>query len=232
MTQAGMIWDRRIHEPRTGARSRGRSPERHLGVRCVLFEMLSSERVFAGRDVHETLAAVTAGEIAWSRLPPQTPPQLRQLLARCLDRDAARRLRDIGEARITLDDLIDGTATLPTPAVPGPTRSALLLVAATAALASGVIAVALWPRPASPAAPVTRFALTPPADRQLLVDPQSIDLAITRDGTRIVYKGGARVDRTQLFVIASTARIRTSDADRHTARAVYLARWPVDRVYR
>ena len=183
--------------------ARGREGDRRSDIwafGAVLFEMLSSERVFAGRDVHETLAAVTAGEIAWSRLPPQTPPQLRQLLARCLDRDAARRLRDIGEARITLDDLIDGTATLPTPAVPGPTRSALLLVAATAALASGVIAVALWPRPASRAAPVTRFALTPPADRQLLVDPQSIDLALTRDGTRIVYKGGARVDRTQLFV--------------------------------
>jgi len=183
--------------------ARGREGDRGSDIwafGAVLFEMLSGERVFAGRDVHETLAAVTAGEIAWSRLPSQTPQQLRHLLARCLDRDAARRLRDIGEARIALDDLIDGTAALPTPAAPGPTRSALLLVAATAALASGVIAVALWPRPASPAAPVTRFALTPPAGRQLLVDPQSIDLAITRDGTRIVYKGGARVDRTQLFV--------------------------------
>lgn len=167
---------------------------------AVLFEMLSGERAFAGRDVHETLAAVTGGEIGWSRLPSQTPQQLRQLLARCLDRDAARRLRDIGEARIALDDLIAGTATPPTPAAPGPTRSALLLVAATAALASGVIAVALWPRPSSPAAPVTRFALTPPAERQLLVDPQSSDLAITPDGSRVVYKGGARVDRTQLFV--------------------------------
>ena len=47
---------------------------------------------------------------------------------------------------------------------------------------------------------MTRFVLTPSADRQLLVDQQSIDLAMTRDGTRIIYKGGARVDRTQLFV--------------------------------
>jgi serine/threonine protein kinase/Tol biopolymer transport system component len=183
--------------------ARGREGDRRSDIwafGAVLFEVLSGERVFAGRDVHETLAAVTAGEIAWSRLPSQTPQQLRQLLARCLDRDAARRLRDIGEARIALDDLIDGTATLPTPAAPGPTRSALLLVAATAVLASGVIAVALWSRPASPAAPVTRFALTPPAERQLLVDPQSSDLAITPDGSRVVYKGGGRVDRTQLFV--------------------------------
>ncbi len=183
--------------------ARGREGDRRNDIwafGAVLFEMLSGERVFAGRDVHQTLAAVTAGEIAWSRLSSQTPQRLRQLLARCLDRDATRRLRDIGEARIALDDLIDGTATLPTPAAPGPTRSSLLLVAATGALAGGVIAVALWPRPSSPAAPVTRFALTPPAERQLLVDPQSSDLAITPDGTRVVYKGGGRVDRTQLFV--------------------------------
>ena len=166
---------------------------------AVLFEMLSGERVFTGRDVQETLRAVTAGEIGWSRLPSQTPQQLRQLLARCLDRDAARRLRDIGEARIALDDLIGGTAAVPTPAAPGRSRSAILLGAATAALASGVTAIALWPRPSAPTAPVTRFALMPPADRQLLVDPQSTDLSITPDGTRIVYKGG-RVDRTQLFV--------------------------------
>ena len=79
---------------------------------AVLFEMLSGERAFTGRDVAETIAVVTAGEIGWSRLPSHTPPPLRQLLARCLDRDPARRLRDIGEARIVLDDLIDGTATV------------------------------------------------------------------------------------------------------------------------
>jgi serine/threonine-protein kinase len=183
--------------------SHGREGDRRSDIwafGAVLFEMLAGERVFEGRDVHETLAAVAAGEIAWSRLPSQTPPPLRQLLARCLDRDAARRLRDIGEARIALDDLIDGKATPRSTVSPGASRSALLLLAATVALAGGLIVIALWPRPSSPTAPVTRFVLTPPADRQLLVDPQSSDLSISRDGTRVVYKGGGRVDRTQLFV--------------------------------
>ena len=47
-----------------------------------------------------------------------------------------------------------------------------------------------------------------PADSALLVDPQSRDLAITPDGTRVIYKGGARVDRTQLFVQRSTSSNR------------------------
>ena len=96
--------------------ARGREGDRRSDIwafGAVLFEMLSGERAFTGRDVPETIAVVTAGEIAWSRLPSHTPPPLRQLLARCLDRDPARRLRDIGEARIVLDDLIDGTATIP-----------------------------------------------------------------------------------------------------------------------
>jgi serine/threonine-protein kinase len=166
---------------------------------AVLFEMLSGERAFKGGAVPDTLAAVTAGEVAWSRLPAQTPQPLRHLLQRCLDRDATRRLRDIGEARIVLDDLIDGRNMPPAPAPPtGLARSTLVVAAATAAVATA--AIAFWQRPASPPSALTRFALTLPPDRQLLVDPQSRDLSITRDGTRIIYKGGSRIDRSQLFV--------------------------------
>ncbi len=185
--------------------ARGREADRRSDIwafGAVLFEMLSGERAFKGDDVPATLAAVTAGEIAWARLPPHTPPPLRQLLARCLDRDHLRRLRDIGEARIVLCDLIEGTATPPvSPPSNGRPRAKLFVTAMTAAAAAvGIMAVALWPAPSTQLLTVTRFAVTPSADRQLLVDPQSRDLTITRDGTRLIYKGGSRIDRTQLFV--------------------------------
>ncbi len=74
----------------------------------VLFEMLSGRQLFAAATVSDTLAAVLQSEIDFSRLPGATPPALRQLLRRCLERNAKNRLHDIADARIVIDDLIAG----------------------------------------------------------------------------------------------------------------------------
>ena len=71
---------------------------------AVLYEMLSGQRAFKGDDISDTLAAVLRQDIDWTALPASTPASVRRLIARCLDRDVRRRLRDIGEARIVLDD--------------------------------------------------------------------------------------------------------------------------------
>jgi len=71
---------------------------------AVLYEMLSGQRAFKGEDVSDTLASVLRQDVDWIALPDTTPAALRRLIARCLDRDPKRRLRDIGEARIVLDD--------------------------------------------------------------------------------------------------------------------------------
>ena len=73
-----------------------------FGAAC--YEMLSGRRAFKGHTVPDTLAAVLGQEIDWSALPASTPAPVRRLLARCLDRDVKRRLRDIGEARVALDE--------------------------------------------------------------------------------------------------------------------------------
>ena len=128
---------------------------------------------------------------------------MRRLLARCLDRDPTRRLRDIGEARVLLEDLQSGTLPAPVAAATSPAETPLwrraALPAATAIVAATAVAAALWPRPTAGNAPVTRFALSLPHDSNLLLDPQSRDLTITPDGTRVIYKGGDRPDRTKLF---------------------------------
>ncbi|MSO82068.1 MAG: hypothetical protein EXQ53_02055 [Acidobacteria bacterium] len=54
---------------------------------CVLFEMLTGTRAFDGEDMAETLGAVIHREPAWSELPADTPPYLRTLLRRCLQKD-------------------------------------------------------------------------------------------------------------------------------------------------
>jgi serine/threonine-protein kinase len=75
----------------------------------------------------------------------------------------------------------------------------LVTPAAAAAVAGAAVALALWPAPPS-SPPVTRFALSMSADNTLLIDPQSRDLAIAPDGTRVIYKGGTRRELTQLFL--------------------------------
>ncbi len=74
---------------------------------CVLFEMLTGKRAFAGDDVTDTLAFVITQEPDWNALPIETPPLLRRLLRRCLEKDLRRRLHDIGDARLELEDAGD-----------------------------------------------------------------------------------------------------------------------------
>ena len=76
-----------------------------------------------------------------------------------------------------------------------------MIAPAAAAVVAGVaVGAALWPAPPPGPPPVTRFELSMSADNTLLLDPQSRDLTITPDGNRVIYKGGGRIDRTQLFV--------------------------------
>ena len=71
---------------------------------CVLYEMLTGRRAFAGEDVTDTLAFIITKEPDWNALPIETPPSLRRLLRRCLEKDLRRRLHDIGDARLEIED--------------------------------------------------------------------------------------------------------------------------------
>jgi Tol biopolymer transport system component len=94
--------------------ARGKTVDRRTDVwafGCVLFEMLSGRRAFAGDTVTDTLATVLQGEPDWTLLPGTTPASLTQLVRRCLDKDSKRRLQAIGEARVLLDELAQNSAT-------------------------------------------------------------------------------------------------------------------------
>jgi serine/threonine-protein kinase len=94
----------------------------------VLYEMLTGQRLFQGESVSDTLAAVLTKEPDWNRVPPKVLP----LLRRCLEKDPKRRLRDIGDIGLLLEDA-------PVPAVKG---SGLWKVAAGVLLLA--LAMALW----------------------------------------------------------------------------------------
>ena len=136
----------------------------------VLYEMLAGRRLFDGETVSDTIAEVLTRPVDLDTLPKSVPASLRRLLARCLERDPKTRLRDIGEARIALDDLAPGRsagtgrAAESSISVPAPPRGAIArylpwAIAALAILAA--LALALRKAPdagGGTAGSETRFA--------------------------------------------------------------------------
>jgi eukaryotic-like serine/threonine-protein kinase len=113
---------------------------------CVLYEMLTGKMAFRGEAVTDVLAAIIKEEPDWSPLPSATPIRIRVLLRRCLQKDPKQRLRDIGDARIALDEVIAGAPDTPASLAAGAATKAarwmwlisgvaLLFVLATALLA-------------------------------------------------------------------------------------------------
>jgi len=70
----------------------------------VLYEMLTGRHLFHGETVSDTLAGVLKTDPHWGALPLNTPSAVRKLLRRCLERDRNRRLHDIADARIEIDE--------------------------------------------------------------------------------------------------------------------------------
>ena len=77
---------------------------------CVLFELLTQRRAFAGATLSDTLAAILEHEPDWAALPSTTPPRVREVLRRCLTKDVTRRARDIGDVALDLDAAQSGDA--------------------------------------------------------------------------------------------------------------------------
>jgi serine/threonine protein kinase len=73
---------------------------------CVLYEMLTAQPPFGRPTLTETLAAVLEREPPWTALPQGVPDGVRRLLRRCLEKDSRRRLHDVADARIEIEDAL------------------------------------------------------------------------------------------------------------------------------
>jgi Tol biopolymer transport system component len=194
-TQLGMILGTAAYM--APEQARGKTVDKRADIWAfgvVLYEMLTARRAFEGEDVSHTLANVIKDDADWQALPAEVPAVIRHLLRRCLEKDPRRRLRDIGEARVTLDDpasAVPATSERVTAgessARPSLWRRALP-IAATALIVGTIAGVLSWRlQPAPPPAPtVTRFPIVLPAD-QTMTRPNERAIAVSPDGTRIVY---------------------------------------------
>jgi eukaryotic-like serine/threonine-protein kinase len=193
---------------------------------CVLYESLTARRAFGGSTFTEILAAILEREPDWSALPASTPVSLRSLLERCLRKDVSRRLRDIGDARIELEDLLAAPPALAsTPARRAPPVRTVVLSAALGAVAAAVVfaGVLTLRRPSEPAAPhPTKFIITPNRLARGGANEIDAEVSISPDGKRIAY------------VEAEDAQFWLRDIDQDQARpvpgakAVYQAFWSPD----
>jgi sugar lactone lactonase YvrE len=76
---------------------------------CVLYEMLTGKSAFGAEELTDTLALVLTRDPDWAALPSSTPPAVRRLLQRCLQRDRKYRLADIADATLEIDDALGST---------------------------------------------------------------------------------------------------------------------------
>ena len=158
----------------------------------VLFEMLTGKRLFEGETVSDTLAAVLRQEIDWTALPTATPPELRRMLRRCLERNPKNRLHDIADARLVLDDLLAGRsedaappAGPSAPGAPGPPLWRRALPWIGGALAGTAIATALLPRQTPPVQGPSAAAAK---IRTLVSAGVSLDPAVSPDGRTLAFE--------------------------------------------
>jgi serine/threonine-protein kinase len=188
--------------------ARGRPADKRSDVwafGCVLFEMLTRTRAFDGEDVSDTFASVLKSQPDWAALPNDTPAAIRRLLRRSLEKDPRRRLADMADARLEIDEaqaLAEGEASPETrPRVTTGAQHALPWAIVATLAVSLISAIVLW----SPwrAVPV-------PVSQHLTVDlgadaflSESIggmpQFAISPDGSMLAFVGARdRVDRLYL----------------------------------
>jgi Tol biopolymer transport system component len=77
---------------------------------CVLYEMLAGRRAFSGETISDIIAAILDREPDWAALPPALPPEVSRLVRRCLQKDPRRRIHDIADARVEIDEALDAAS--------------------------------------------------------------------------------------------------------------------------
>ncbi len=182
----------------------------------VLFEMLTGRQMFVGETATDIMAAVMRAEPDWTMLPKGASRRIRELLQRCLVKDEKRRLRDIGDARLDLDDALDATPDATSMPAPNPLWRALPWAIATAAIAAA--AWTLSHRTADTASSgVMHLDITYPPNVEPISglqggfavspDGQTVAMIGVRDGVRRLFI--RRLDRPEVIELSDTPGVNS-----------------------
>lgn len=168
---------------------------------CVLYEALTGKTAFSGATVSDTIAAILGTDPDWSALPATTPTSVRALLKRCLQLHPNRRLHDIADARIEIEDAMEADEDAREPAKASRRSGWFAAMAAARLLTTIVLALllvaigafVLLRRHDAPRAEIRqpRSQLTLPRGVHLVNSLPASILAISPDGRHVVFAGCA-----------------------------------------
>jgi Tol biopolymer transport system component len=165
---------------------------------CVLYELLTTRQAFQGETLSDTIAAILEREPDWKTLLPLTPAKIRDLLRRCLQKDSQRRLRDIGDARIEIQETLSAPPTAEPDVAAIPLRAGWrrpILGGITSLLLAGIAVGFVW---------LSRRPPNPPVYHQLTFRRGSIKRArFAPDGKTILYGASFEGHSTQIFLTRS-----------------------------
>ena len=187
MTHAGVIMGTPAYMSPEQARAQAVDKQSDIwAFGCVLYEALTGRAAFAANTVSDTIAKIIEREPDWQALPDSLPVKVRDLLRRCLQKDPRRRLHDIADARLEIEDALTGAAASSAP-VPVTAQRKIrewvawtLLVVAVLALAALTISTSYFRR-AAPQPVVTRLdVVIPPTS-------DSFSFALSPDGRQLAF---------------------------------------------
>ncbi len=194
MTQAGMILGTAAYM--SPEQAKGRPTDKRSDVwayGCVLYEMLTGRRAFAGEDVSDTLASILKSDPDWTALPADTPPAIRTLIERCLIKDRRLRIADLSVASFVLAEArtLD-TPSAPAHTTPGAPRRWLAPLAAGIGASALVAFGAWWMRPEPIDRPVARFSVTLAEGERFTTGVRQL-VALSPDGQRMAWAAIGRI---------------------------------------
>lgn len=219
MTQAGMILGTAAYM--SPEQARGWPVDKRTDIwafGCVLYEILTGRAVFTGDTLSDTITAILDREPHWKALPEHTPSSVRRLLRRCLEKDPKRRLPDIADARLEIDeaettrsDARDSGQTVSSRIARIATRERVGWIIAAACL-TGLVAMLAFNR----AGPGDRAPADTPSYSTSIVLPAGVNLwsgnppgrfVLSPDGRRLAMVASDSTGRSMLWVRPLDSRV-------------------------
>ena len=191
VTQAGIILGTAAYM--SPEQARGKAVDKRADIWAfgvVLYEMLTGRQLFAGETMSDTIAEVLKRDFDWSALPAATPPGVRRLLERALQRDPRKRLRDIGDAIAELDVSPAAEKAVTIQRKAGVSVAIVVLIVLVVAASAAVAAWLLKPDPPPALRSVVRFSV---AIDESLRSLERQAIAVSPDGSTLAIAAGTGI---------------------------------------